>query len=150
MGRMREKNVVQRSLEAVSPTTTIQWDPITNDGTLRFNVEDIIIENEQVIGLTPNTELYLSGERTPIIERSISGLMSRSVEIPTGPDTSSTVPLMLVMGAIKVLFNELYIEAVELQNNPPAPLAQPEITFDRLPEHIRRRLVERLGQQPEE
>ena len=130
MSRIRTETSLTRIKEAVSPVTTIYWNPVTNDGVLRFNVEDIVIENDVILGLTPNTQLKRDSNGAAIIDRSIAELMPRNVSIPTGPDTGVTVPLMLVMGAIKALFNEVYTEQLYKQANPPRPEPTP------MPPHI--------------
>lgn len=146
MSRIRTETSLTRIKEAVSPVTTIYWNPVTNDGILRFNVEDIVIENDEILGLTPNTQLKRNASGAAIIDRSIAELMPRNVEIPTGPDTSITVPLMLVMGAIKALFNEVYTEQLNLQDNPPRPPITP------MPPHIDpvTRRPRRPGSEPDE
>ena len=125
MSRIRNEENITRTREAVSPKTLINWNPVTNDGTLSFHVQDIVMENGEVVALSKNKDLKADTLDTPFSE-----LMGRTIMVPVDAENTVPVPVPLIMGAIKKLFDELYNERIAEQNAVPEP-RQP-LSRDRL------------------
>ncbi len=103
--------VVQR-LEAVSPTTTIRWDPNTGSGSVIFEVWDMVYEDDVYVGMVRNTEV-------PSIEATIEQLASRVALVDMGGPELSSLPVLLVSPILKSVFDDLYNEAVSVQEELP-------------------------------
>lgn len=96
---------VSQRLEAVSPNTTIRWDPNTGAGSVVFEVWDMVYENDVYVGMVRNTEV-------PSIEATIEQLASRVALVDMGGPEPNALPVLLVSPILKSVFDELYNEAV--------------------------------------
>jgi len=99
--RIRAVNPATES-ESLAPRTTINWNPTDNTGSVLFDCARFY--------RTQGTFDYFGApEPDGGISVSLDDLLVRSVDVPTlgGP---VNVPLPLLMGAIKILFDQLYNE----------------------------------------
>lgn len=88
--------------EALAPETVIYWEPRDNTGSVVFRCARFY--------RTAGTYDYFGApEPDGGISVSLADLLARSVEVPT-PQGPVNVPMTLLMGAIKVLFDQLYNE----------------------------------------
>lgn len=118
MSRIIEETNITRVLEAVAPTTTINWNPLDNSGTVVFQVQDMLTENGVYKGLQPNQALGTGG-LGPYVQISIADLLARTVTV-TLPDASTMdIPGGILMLTVKKLFDDLYSERITAMNSPP-------------------------------
>lgn len=88
--------------EVLAPRTFVCWNPEDNTGSVHFECSRYFRH--------AGTENYFGGPQpVPGLSISIEDLLQRSVDVPT-PGGPVTVPMPLLMGAIKVLFDQLYNE----------------------------------------
>ena len=85
--------------ELVAPTTTINWEPSSNSGTLTFHVEEITAVNGEALHRVHKTSTTIP----------LTDLISRSYDIEVEPGVFTTVPGGVIMLAFKKAF-ELAVE----------------------------------------
>jgi hypothetical protein len=107
--RIQTQNAVTRRFEAVSPTTTIKWDPATGAGSVVFEVWDMVYENDVYVGMVRNATV-------PSIEATIEDLAARTAAVDLGAGPVA-LPVLIVSPVLKALFDALYNEAAA----PPPP-----------------------------
>lgn len=112
--------------EFVSPTTTVHWDPISNSGTLVYNVEEMLFINGEFIQSTHKSSVAISLEE----------LVAREYPVEVAPGVVQNVPGGLIMLAFKKAF-EIAVEEGKVPVTPvaapvpdPAPEPAPEPTTD--------------------
>jgi hypothetical protein len=88
--------------EALAPRTTIHWNPTDNTGS-------VVFECAKFYRTAGTFDYFGAPEPDGAISVSLADLLQRSVDVPT-PGGPINVPMPLLMGAIKVLFDELYNE----------------------------------------
>jgi hypothetical protein len=89
-----ENATVKREL--VSPTTVINWDPLSNSGTLMFQMQEMIYVNDQFIKSAPVNNISMT----------IQELVSRTYTVEVEPGVFVDVPGGLIMLAFKKAFEE--------------------------------------------
>lgn len=82
--------------ELVSPTTIIDWDPLSNTGTLTYQVKELLFVNNEFIKAVPFGNFSVS------LDKMISSTYSVEVE----PGVFQTVPGGLIMLAFKKAFED--------------------------------------------
>lgn len=103
--RISTTPAITQRLEAVSPTTTIRWDPNTGQGSVIFEVWDMVYEDDVYVGMVRNAEV-------PTISASIEQLASRVALVNMGGPEPTALPVLLVSPILKSIFDELYNETV--------------------------------------
>lgn len=88
--------------ESLAPRTIINWDPRDNSG-------NVVFECSKFYRTAGTFDYFGAPEPDGGISVSLAELLQRSVDVPT-PQGPVAVPLPLLMGAIKVLFDQLYNE----------------------------------------
>lgn len=88
--------------EALAPRTVINWEPVSNTGSVLF-------ECAKFYRTSSSGDYFGAPQPDGGISISLAELLTRSVDVPT-PQGTITVPMPLLMGAIKVLFDQLYNE----------------------------------------
>lgn len=109
MSRITESTNVTLTSEAVAPRIVIVWNPVSNVGHVQFEVQRMESIDGVFNRLIPEQDLFLD----------LNDLMARTVTVG-----GNAIPPMLVMGFIKQLFDDLYIERtapVMPDPVPPAP-----------------------------
>ena len=99
--RIQTVNAATES-EALAPLTRIQWNPIDNTGA-------VVFECAKFYRTAGTTDYFGAPEPDGALSVSLADLLQRSVDVPT-PQGPVNVPMTLLMGAIKVLFDQLYNE----------------------------------------
>jgi hypothetical protein len=99
--RIQAVNAMVES-ESLSPHTTIFWDPVTNEGRVYFRCA-------RYFRMTGTEDYFGAPADDGGVEISLNQLLPRNVTVTT-PQGPVVVPAMLLMGAIKTLFDELYNE----------------------------------------
>ena len=99
--RIRTINAATEA-ESLAPRTVINWEPRDNTGSVYF-------ECAKFYRTAGTFDYFGAPEPDGGISVSLSDLLARSVDVPT-PQGVVTVPMPLLMGAIKVLFDQLYNE----------------------------------------
>lgn len=95
--------------EVIATNIEIQYNPAAQDGTILFRMEKFATMNGQVVAREP----------AGMLAKTISSLMPRSFDVETGPGTTTSVPVALMMGLIKAAFDELYTESITPPADPP-------------------------------
>lgn len=80
--------------EYVSPVTTVHWDPMTNSGTLTFNVEELLFVNGEFVQRVFKTSTSIS----------LYDLISRDYDVEVSPGVIQKIPGGLIMLAFKKAF----------------------------------------------
>lgn len=80
--------------ELVSPVTSVHWDPMTNSGTLTFNVEELLFVNDEFVQRVFKTSTSIS----------LYDLISRDYEVEVAPGVTQKIPGGLIMLAFKKAF----------------------------------------------
>lgn len=93
-----ENATVKREL--VSPSTVINWDPITNGGVLTFQMQELIYLNGEFLKSVPVSSITIR----------LEDLISKNYEVEVEPGVNMTVPGGLIMLAFKKAFEESVIE----------------------------------------
>ena len=88
--------------EALAPRTVIDWNPTDNTGR-------VVFECAKFYRTSGTFNYFGAPELDGGISISLADLLQRSVDVPT-PSGPINVPMPLLMGAIKVLFDQLYNE----------------------------------------
>jgi hypothetical protein len=88
--------------EALAPRTTIFWEPTSNTGSVHF-------ECQRFYRTTGTTDYFGAPEPDGGLSLSLADLMTRTVTVQT-PNGPMDIPAALLMGAVKALFDELYVE----------------------------------------
>lgn len=88
--------------EALAQRTVINWNPTDNTG-------NVLFECAKFYRTAGTFDYFGAPEPDGGISVSLADLLARSVDVPT-PQGTVTVPMPLLMGAIKVLFDQLYNE----------------------------------------
>lgn len=99
--RISQVNAATES-EVLAPRTIINWDPRDNTGNVYF-------ECAKFYRTAGTTDYFGAPQPDGGISVSLADLLQRSVDVPT-PSGPVTMPLPLLMGAIKVLFDQLVNE----------------------------------------
>lgn len=99
--RIRTVNAATEA-EALAPRTVINWNPADNTGSVFF-------ECAKFYRTAGTFDYFGAPEPDGGISVSLEDLLQRSVDVPT-PGGPVAVPMPLLMGAIKVLFDQLYNE----------------------------------------
>lgn len=87
--------------ELVSPTTIIDWDPLSNTGTLTYQVKELLFINNEFIKAVPFGNFSVS------LDEMISNTYSVEVE----PGVFMDVPGGLIMLAFKKAFEQALVES---------------------------------------
>lgn len=115
MSRIVEEQIITRVLEAVAPITTIHWDPMTNEGIIRFGIQDMVFENGEYKGMQPHTRLREAAGVNGGMIVSIADLINREINV-TLPDSSvASVSGLLLMASVKKVFEEILNERLSAQ-----------------------------------
>jgi hypothetical protein len=133
-----EENIVRTS-EAVAPRITITWEPGTTNGTVEYQVMDMITENGVNKGMVPHTRLRgLTG--APVVRVSMLKILQSVIDIELPGGGTTQIPGALLIGAVKSVFDNEFnlqlaaqIAADEAAANPtptPSPSVTPEPTPD--------------------
>ena len=128
MGRFTETETIVRYKEAVAPRVEIDWNPVTNAATIYFSVQMAVYEGGQFASMSDDPTLEMS--RLKVNFASIAG---RTFNVPIGGGNFAAIPAMLLMGAIKQVFDELYSEHRAAYDAPvvsatPTPTPSPSST----------------------
>lgn len=94
--------------EKLAPLTEIHWNPIDNSGEVKFWMQELVTVGGEVTGLEPCHD----GDQ--VIRISLADLLPRTIVVAT-PNGPVEVPAMLLMGAVKTLFDELFAERAARQ-----------------------------------
>src|SRR5690606_35531550 len=95
-----EQTALVRS-EVVAPRNELFWEPTTDAGRVVFYMQRI----DAVDGV--ETARMDMGR----IDHPFDALLGRTLDVPDGEGSTIPVPTALLMGAIKVAFDQLYNEA---------------------------------------
>jgi hypothetical protein len=79
----------------------LRWNAADDSGTVQFRMEKVTTAEGAVIGR----------EDLGMLEHSFSSIMGRTWQVPDGQGGVVPVPTSLIMGAIKVAFDALYLES---------------------------------------
>jgi hypothetical protein len=96
---IKENATVKREL--VSPTTIINWDPISNSGTITYNINEILYIDDQYIRSTSAFSTTVTLEQ----------MISKVYDIEIEPGVFIQVPGGVVMLAFKKAFEEALAES---------------------------------------
>lgn len=80
--------------EYVSPVTTVHWDPLSNSGTLTFNVEEFLFINGEFVQRVFKTSTSIS----------LYDLINREYDVEVAPGITQKIPGGLIMLAFKKAF----------------------------------------------
>jgi len=86
--------------ELVSPTTTIDWDPISNSGTLTYRVEELLFVNEELIKSVPFGNFTVS----------LQSMIEKVYNVEVEPGVTTQISGGLIMLAFKKAFEEALVE----------------------------------------
>ncbi len=89
-----ENATVKREL--VSPTTIINWEPLSNSGTLTFQMQEMIYVNDQFFKSVPVNNISMT----------LQELVSKTYNIEIEPGVFMDVPGGVIMLAFKKAFEE--------------------------------------------
>lgn len=87
--------------ELVSPTTIIDWDPISNSGTLTYKVEELLFVNNELIKSVPFGNFTVS----------LQSMIEKVYEVEVEPGVMMQIPGGLIMLAFKKAFEEALVES---------------------------------------
>ncbi len=87
--------------ELVSPTTIIDWDPISNSGTLTYKVEELLFVNEEFVKSVPFGNFSVA----------LDSMVSKVYNVEVEPGVFIDVPGGLIMLAFKKAFEEALVES---------------------------------------
>lgn len=107
--RVITEESVTRIREAVSPKINIDWDPVTNEGSVTFFLQDMITENDVYKGLQPHRTLRAdieSGQMQGVIIVPLSEIMASTIKTSTG-DTPGYVLMVLIKAYFEQKFSQL-------------------------------------------
>ena len=93
-----ENATVKREL--VSPTTIINWEPLSNSGVLTYQIQEMIYVNDEFIKSVPVNSVSITLEE----------LISKVYEVEVEPGVTMQVPGGLIMLAFKKAFEEAIVE----------------------------------------
>lgn len=122
--RIIEETNITRIAEAIASKVEIHWDVVTNNAQIQFWVNQAITENGEFKGLEHDTR----SEFRPL-SVNFADIAGRTFVVPVARDAegnvtaTANVPAMLLMGAIKQAFHELYTE--KLISMDPVPEVTP-------------------------
>lgn len=113
MSRITEITNVTRIEEAVATKIEMYWNPQTNAASINFWVQKEIVENGAFVKLEDDNRY----EFRPLAIN-FADIANRTFMVPVAYDeegnvtATAPVPAMLIMGAMKQAFDELYTERV--------------------------------------
>lgn len=117
MGRFTEIETIVRQKEAISPRVEITWDIVSNSAKIYFYVSQAIYEDGRLVSVEPDSSIDMGR-----LHVNFDSIMSRIFNVPLPNGSEQPVPAMLIMGAIKQAFDEIYTEYRESQPTPtPTP-----------------------------
>jgi hypothetical protein len=138
MSRIVEETSIVRRSEAVATKVEIFWNPQTNNANIAFWVSQEITENGEFKRIEDDRRF----DFRPMAVN-FADIAARTFNVPVAFDAqgnvtaTAAVPAMLLMGAIKQVFDELYTEKVVALETPtatPEPTLAPQPTPQQSPE----------------
>ncbi len=113
--RIVETEVVTVRKEAIAPYIGITWNR-DNTGTIEFWVSQEVSENGTFVRVETDSRDNMRPLRV-----NITDILPRTIMVPNPNGAPIAVPCMLLMGAIKQAFDDLYTEAVMAMEVTPTP-----------------------------
>ncbi len=86
--------------ELVSPTTIIDWDPLSNSGTLTYKIEELLFINNEFVKKVPSSTLTVS----------LDMVIGKTYQVEVEPGVTMDIPGGLIMLAFKKAFEEALVE----------------------------------------
>lgn len=86
--------------ELVSPTTIIDWDPLSNSGTITYKVEELLFINNEFMKKVPFSNFTVSLDK----------VIEKTYQIEVEPGVTIDVPGGVIMLAFKKAYEEALIE----------------------------------------
>ena len=120
MTRFTEVETITRQKEAIAPKTEILWDVVTNSAKIYFTVNHVVYEDGVIVGSEQDKTLDMSR-----LVVDFASIANRTFNVPLPGGGVQPVPAMLIMGAIKQAFDELYSE---YRNPVPSPTPTPTVS----------------------
>jgi hypothetical protein len=121
---LTEENVT-RIREAVAPKITIDWDPVTNGGSVTFFLADQVTENGVYKGMETHKTLRANaqlGQIQNVIVVPMEEIMGATITTSSG-----TTPGYVLMVLIKAFFEQLYTDRLNAQDAADALKASEQI-----------------------
>lgn len=87
--------------ELVSPTTIIDWDPISNSGTVTYQVKELLHINGEYVRSVPFNSFSVA----------LDSMVSKVYNVEVEPGVFIDVPGGLIMLAFKKAFEEALVES---------------------------------------
>lgn len=93
-----ENATVKREL--VSPTTVINWEPLSNTGVLTYQIQEMIYVNDEFIKSVPVNSVSIT----------LADLVTKTYDVEVEPGVTVQVPGGLIMLAFKKAFEQAIVE----------------------------------------